>query len=648
MIRYGALCLSLLGLLLGGCGGDSPSSGGCDGSCVSISSFLSSTDVENIISAAVLEADQRGVAATIAVSDRLGNVLAVYAMAGAVDSVTVASPYPVSGGLENISFIPASLAAISKAITGAYLSSEGNAFSSRTASQIVQEHFNPGERNQPGGPLFGVQFSQLSCSDLTVRVTDGSYGPKHAPLGLAADPGGFPLYRDGTVVGGIGVVVDDQYSFDANPADTDISLDEVVALAGSRDFMAPTDRRAERITVDGKQLRYSDMSPAMVQSSTQPLPVFATLGGALLTVPGYFNAAGGTISGQAFGQASSGIRPDIENFFPGRDAFVLVDAVNAPRFPPVAANDGVGGLTQLEVATLLDQALSVANRARAQIRRPLGSQARVTISVVDRNGVPLGLVRTRDAPVFGIDVSLQKARTAAFYSSSQAAAELQSLPSADYLGPVLVGGVPTVEHSIDIGDYVDALRAVLDNPTALADGAVAFTDRAGGNLSRPYFPDGLRDAPPGPLSKPAGEWSPFSTGLQLDLIYNQVIGHVAFAAGLVPGDVSAGCSTISRATPGGNVDPLANGMQIFPGSVPVYRGGTLVGAMGVSGDGIDQDDMISFLAVHQAGELLGTINNAPVAMRADQLTPQGTRLRYVQCPQAPFLDSAVQTPCGGK
>ncbi|MDF1629859.1 MAG: heme-binding protein [Alcanivoracaceae bacterium] len=648
MNRVAGLCLSLLCLLLGSCGGDSPPSGGCDGSCVTGTSFLSVTDVENIIAAAALEADQRGVAATIAVSDRLGNVLAVYAMTGAVDAVTIASPYPVSGGLENISFIPASLAAISKAITGAYLSSEGNAFSSRTASQIVQEHFNPGERNQPGGPLFGVQFSQLSCSDLTVRRSAGQHGPKHAPLGLAADPGGFPLYRDGTVIGGIGVVVDDQYSFDANPADTDISLDEVVALAGGRGLLAPADRRAERITVDGKQLRYSDMSPSMVQSRAQPLPVFATLGGALLTVPGYFDAAGGIISGQVFGQAVSGIRPDTENFFPGRDAFVLVDGTNAPRFPPVAANDGIGALSQLEVATVLDQALAVANRARAQIRRPLGSQARVTISVVDRNGVPLGLVRTRDAPVFGIDVSLQKARTAAFYSGSQAAAELQSLPTADYLGPVLVAGMPTVERSIDIGDYVDALRAVLDNPTALADGAVAFTDRAGGNMSRPYFPDGLRDAPPGPLSKPAGEWSPFSTGLQLDLVYNQLIGHVAFAAGLAAGDVSTGCSTISRVTPGGNADPLANGMQVFPGSVPVYRGSTLVGAIGVSGDGVDQDDMISFLAIHQAGELLGTINNAPVAMRADQLTPQGVRLRYVQCPQAPFLDSAVQTPCGGK
>ena len=45
----------------------------------------------------------------------------------------------------------------------------------------------------------------------------------------------------------------------------------------------------------------------------------------------------------------------------------------------------------------------------------------------------LGIARTRDAPVFGIDVSLQKARTAAFFSSAQAAAQLAALPDAVYL-----------------------------------------------------------------------------------------------------------------------------------------------------------------------------------------------------------------------
>jgi hypothetical protein len=92
----------------------------------------------------------------------------------------------------------------------------------------------------------------------------------------------------------------------------------------------------------------------------------------------------------------------------------------------------------------------------------------------------------------------------------------------------------------------------------------------------------------------------------------------------------------------------ASGIQIFAGSVPIYRDATLVGGIGVSGDGIDQDDMIAFLGLHNAAAALGTINNAPAAMRADTLTPNGIRLRYVQCPQAPFIDADEDDPCAGK
>jgi hypothetical protein len=35
-------------------------------------------------------------------------------------------------------------------------------------------------------------------------------------------------------------------------------------------------------------------------------------------------------------------------------------------------------------------------------------------------------------------------------------------------------------------------------------------------------------------------------------------------------------------------------------------------------------------------------------MRADQLAPQGVHLRYVQCPQSPFLDSNADNVCDGK
>jgi len=76
-------------------------------------------------------------------------------------------------------------AAIAKAITGAYLSSGGNAFSTRTASQIVQEHFPPAPSTVglESGPLFGVQFSSLPCSDVTTRVASSAIGPRRSPFG---------------------------------------------------------------------------------------------------------------------------------------------------------------------------------------------------------------------------------------------------------------------------------------------------------------------------------------------------------------------------------------------------------------------------------------------------------------------------------
>jgi hypothetical protein len=93
---------------------------------------------------------------------------------------------------------------------------------------------------------------------------------------------------------------------------------------------------------------------------------------------------------------------------------------------------------------------------------------------------------------------------------------------------------------------------------------------------------------------------------------------------------------------------MANGLQIFPGTVPIYRGGTLIGAIGVSGDGVDQDDMIAFLGLQNASQALGgSINQAPATRRADTLTPQGVRLLYVQCPQSPFLNSDQENVCDG-
>lgn len=641
MDRFAIIVLSLL--LLSCSSGSQKSnegSGGaaaeCSGYCADATTFLSTADVGRVIAQAVAESNARGVAATIAVVDRVGNVLGVFRMNGAATQIEITSQRGVVGGLDGIAIIPDTMAAISKAVTGAYLSSEGNAFSTRTASQIVQEHFNPGELGQPAGPLFGVQFSNLPCSDLNNRFGAGS-GPQRSPLGLSADPGGFPLYKSGTPVGGIGVIADGIYGLDQDIGDRDRNLDELIAMAGSYDFAAPISRR-ERVTLDGKIARFADIDFDDLLTNPPAAPGFASIdgvSGALQDVTSYFVAAGGLLTGTAFGQAASGIRPDSGNY-PGRDAFVLVDNANSERFPPRAGTDGANALTANEARQLVSSALGVAGRARAQIRLPVGSPAQVSVSVVDTNGVVLAVARTRDGPLFGTDVSLQKARTAAFFSGPNAAADLQGAPNTVYLNP---NGTASGTQIV-IGDYVSAARSFLGSPTALADGAFAFADRSGGNLSRPFFPDGIDGNNNGPFSKPFAAWSPFSTGLQLDLSMNRLVQHVLHVASAgASADTPQDCTTISR---------LPNGLQIFPGSVPIYRGNTLVGGLGVSGDGVDQDDMIAFLGLHEAGLALGTIHNAPPAIRADQLTPQGTRLRFVQCPQSPFINSNASKVCDGK
>jgi hypothetical protein len=45
--------------------------------------------------------------------------------------------------------------------------------------------------------------------------------------------------------------------------------------------------------------------------------------------------------------------------------------------------------------------------------------------------------------------------------------------------------------------------------------------------------------------------------------------------------------------------------------------------------------------------LNGSINQAPADRRADVLTPEATRLLYVQCPQSPFLNSDQENVCEG-
>jgi uncharacterized protein GlcG (DUF336 family) len=77
------------------------------------------------------------------------------------------------------------------------------------------------------------------------------------------------------------------------------------------------------------------------------------------------------------------------------------------------------------------------------------------------------------------------------------------------------------------------------------------------------------------------------------------------------------------------IPELANGAQIFAGSVPLYKNGALVGAIGISGDGIDQDDIIA---------AAGAQGYSPqIEIRADQITVRGVRLPFLKFPRSPNL-----------
>jgi uncharacterized protein GlcG (DUF336 family) len=446
-------------------------------------------------------------------------------------------------------------AAISKAGTAALFSTSGNAFTTRTAGFIIQEHFPPGVNFRSGGPLYGVQYSSLPCSDIKIPGL---------PLGLSADPGSMPIYKNGIAQGGVGIEGDGVYGIDRDPADFDLPFEEMIALSAVRGFETPALIRGDNILVDGIRLAFINatdvLRPATIAFGNLPgvidplFPVRAAQPSTFTTV------------------TVAGIRGEAD-----------------PRFYPFigSPSGGPNALTVTDVDRIISQAAQQANLTRAAIRQPLGSNARVSIAVVDTQGKVLGLFRQQDAPVFGFDVSVQKARTAAFYSSPGAATQLRAA---------------------GFGSYVD--RAAADG--LKFDGSVAFTDRAGGFLHRPFFPDGINDTAAGPFSTELNQWSVFNVGFQLDLIKTNF--QAAILGAKVP------CSSIAS---------LPNGVQIFPGSVPLYKNGTLVGAIGISGDGVDQDDLIAAAGANG-------FSPAP-EIRSDRVFVRGVRLPFLKFPRSPNL-----------
>jgi uncharacterized protein GlcG (DUF336 family) len=592
------LVVSLGGVLFG-CEGkpDTPDTGTANTPNASFQALspLTANDVQTIVAQAVTRAVANNVDATIAVVDRGGNVLGVFEMNRTIGKNTVigssSSPRCVQGvadpnicGLEGQP-VPFTLAAISKAGTGAFLSSNGNAFSTRTAGDIIQQHRPVAVNFVAAGPLFGVQFSSLPCTDIKNNPP--------LPLGLAADPGGMPLYKNGSLVGGIGVEVDGRYTLDPSPFDLEQPIEELIAVAGSRGFEAPSGVRSDQILLDGVRLPYSNVEqpPSIPTLSFNEVLGLGRVVPADPNFPIFFTGTLRDTPDPTFKFA-----PDTAG---GLAVRIAVNSQGQNRFPPTAGS----GLTVPEVDLILTQGIQTAYSLRAAIREPQDSFVQVNIFVVDVNGVVLGYRGTPDAPFFGFDVAAQKARAAAFFSGPNAGSDLRRA------SPLLAS-------------FAD--RAQSDG--VLFDGSIAFSNRGIGFLHRPFFPDGIDGTPPGPLSTALPEWSPFNVGLQLALVQDALFAILTRGVTAIPTDPVTGtrCSN-------SNIRGLQNGTQIFAGAVPLYKNGQFVGAVGVSGDGIDQDDNVSF------GASKGF--EAPEAIRSDQVVIRRgngeTRLPFVRLPRNP-------------
>jgi uncharacterized protein GlcG (DUF336 family) len=469
---------------------------------------LAASEVQTIVQNAAQSVDAPLV---IAVADRGGHILALFR--------NPTAPVSATGNLG--ASVDANELAVALARTAAYFSNDQAPISSRTVRFLSGIHFPPGVTDAPPADLYGIENTNRGCtisaSFLPGQQVDPSRSINGSSTGLgiitgkadrddsdptAVNAGGVPLFRTTSagiaVVGGIGVV-------SSSPA-----IAEFAAASGAA------------------QSGFLPSAPQL------PPPGVVVVGGVSLPF------------------VNQTTRPSGVN--PGSTAGSFVLGPSAGALPPegdlVGPNGGTGGLTQIDVASIVQQAIAGANLTRAAIRLPNGSRTRMTIAVADLDGTILALHRMADGTYFSIDVAAAKARNVIWFSST---------------GSVDLPGVPS--------------------GTAVTNRTISFG-------AQPMFPPGIDGSGAGPF---------FNLLLQ---------------------DTANPCTQGSQ--PGG---PNQSGIVFFPGSLPLYKNGVLVGGLGVSGDGVDQDDYVTFQAAQ--GFL------APDSIHADNVLINGVRLPYLKFPRNP-------------
>jgi uncharacterized protein GlcG (DUF336 family) len=603
--------------------------------------LLTTADVQALLERAAAAVNRND--AIIAVVDRNGTILGVRVESGVSPLIT--------GNTTNLTF--AIDGAVSLARTGAFFGNDQAPLTSRTIQMISQTtntqrevdsnpdvpdpngsstvygpgfvapvaikgHFPPGIQFTPQVDLFGIESTNRdSLSNLTNTrfnvptqyippgatselVAPESYGqvtgilPTAQSRGVATLPGGVPLFKkqpNGTLaeVGGIGVFF---------PGTTGYATEENSTL----NTPLLRDKRKPDLSQVAEYMAFV----AAGGSAPASLPFSGPINGAPalpdFTEPfGRIDLAGITLNlfgngglegpgrlltyGRKFG---AGNPNDGTNYPVDAAKDTLLPGQAVPYGWLVTPHDGTG-LTAADVEAIVARGIAEADQVRAQIRAPFNVTAKMVFAVSDENGNILGLYRMPDATYFSLAVAVAKSRNVAYYDNPT------QLQPADKVKGVAAG--------------------------------TAFTNRTFRYLSLPFFPEGIDINPPGPFSilNDGGVtkyWTTLGPPLPASA-FQSIQGFDAF-------------------NPNTNFrDPYnkanQNGVVFFPGSAPLYKntnGGNLrnqlVGGLGVSGDGVFQDDDVTATA---------SIAYAPprTVDRADMVKVRGVRLPFFKFNRNPHV-----------
>ncbi len=526
---------------------------------------LTAAEVETILGQAASQARPGQV---IVVMDDEGVTLGMYAMTGFNDNRAPNGVVYPPGGLfsEREQLVRAASA---RARTAAFFQSNENAFTPRTARFIIQDHFPHPIKNTPGGPLYGVQFSSFRGGDVLRDEQSGFPA-------LSGDPGGIPIYKNGIKAGGIGVAGDGKdiaarsellpfVLFGHNPkrrvfnGREESDFDEAVALAGVRGFETPPKIRATNIFVDGLRFPFTKNKPARAEPTRTLATVTAAgegqlIGADVLRKPDTAILASGP---PTFARATfAGIEGYLKRQFEVDDAGNKIAVPNALAAQIVDSNDKAapGGALLPDSQRLLE----------ADVNQILENAVATAVNT-------RALIREPDGVAARVHIAVVDR-------------------DGDLLGVFRMDDGPNFGYDVAVQKARTAAFFSDDNH--------AITTRALGFMSQKFFPIGI-----GQNNSVGGPFFEVQDRLAV----------TGIGQGTEPSSVN------SRPLVGPNNDvrnPLRNGLTIFAGGIPLYKNGVFVGAIGISGDGIDQDERIGF------GGTAGYRPAEEAGIRSDQLNDQ--------------------------